>query len=68
MLSLRIFFQTKAAGFRLRKIAASRSALADARTFASREVFLPTHMSPAKIIPFICSCGSKLCEAFCETF
>ena len=31
-------------------IAARRSALADARTFASREVFLPTHMSPAKMI------------------
>ena len=38
------------------------------RAFASREVFLPTHRSPAKIIPFICSCRSKLCEAFDPSF
>ena len=36
-------------GLSFEKAAARRSALACARTFASREVFLPMHMSSAKM-------------------
>ena len=42
--------ETRYAGLSFEKAAARRSTLAYARTFASREVCLPTHMSPAKMI------------------
>ena len=42
--------ETRFAGLSLEKAAARRSALAYARTFASREVFLPTYMPPAKML------------------
>jgi len=42
--------ETRYAGLSFEKAAARRSALAIARTFASRNVFSPTHMSPEKMI------------------
>ena len=42
--------ETHFVGLSFEKAAARRSALAYARTFASREVFSPTHMSPEKMI------------------
>ena len=46
-------------------IAACRSALASARTFASREVFSPTHMSPEKMIePLFAPAGANSARLF----
>ena len=42
--------ETRFAGLSFEKAAARRSALAYARTFASREVFLPTYMPPEKML------------------
>ena len=42
--------ETHFVGLSFEKAAARRSALAYARTFASRKVFSPTHMSPEKMI------------------
>ena len=42
--------ETRFAGLSFEKAAARGSALAYARTFASREVFLPTYMPPAKML------------------
>ena len=42
--------ETHFVGLSFEKAAARRSALAYARTFASRDVFSPTHMSPEKMI------------------
>ena len=41
--------ETRFAGLSFEKAAARRSALAYARTFASRKVFLPTYTPPAKM-------------------
>ena len=42
--------ETHFVGLSFEKAAARRSALAYARTFASRKVFLPTYTPPAKMI------------------
>ena len=42
--------ETHFVGLSFEKAAARRSALAYARTFASRKVFSPTHMSPEKMV------------------
>ena len=57
--------ETHFVGLSFEKAAARRSALAYARTFASRKsIFADVHAAGKNVFHFICACGRKLCEAF----
>ena len=59
--------ETHFVGLSFEKAAARRSALAYARTFASREVFLPMHMSSAKCFKLSLRLRAQTLRGFCHS-